>query len=52
MAKREKLTREEKERRRLAATRRLKEGFTQAQVAREFGVSRMTTCRWARMAQR
>jgi transposase len=36
------------ERRRLAAARLMKDGFTQAQVAREFGVSRMTACRWAK----
>lgn len=42
------LTRDEMERRRLAAAQELLEGATQACVARKFGVSRTTASRWQR----
>ena len=42
------LSRDEMERRRLAAARELQNGDTQATVARKFGVSRTTASRWHR----
>lgn len=42
------LTRDEMERRRLAAARELLAGESQASVARKFGVSRTTASRWQR----
>ena len=42
------LTRDEMERRRLAAAQDLLGGVTQARVARKFGVSRTTASRWHR----
>lgn len=42
------LTRDEMERRRLAAAQLLMNGRAQASVAREFGVSRTTASRWQR----
>jgi putative transposase len=42
------LTRDEMEDRRLLAAQDLKQGLTQSQVARKFGVSRTTASRWHR----
>jgi transposase len=42
------LTRDEMERRRLAAAQELLNGVSQARVARKFGVSRTTASRWQR----
>ena len=42
------LTRDEMERRRLAAAQELMDGLSQARVARKFGVSRTTASRWQR----
>lgn len=42
------LSREEMERRRLAAAQELLNGLSQSRVARKFGVSRTTTSRWHR----
>lgn len=42
------LSREEMERRRLAAAQELLKGLSQSRVARKFGVSRTTTSRWHR----
>lgn len=42
------LTRDEMERRRLAAAQALETGVSQASVARSFGVSRTTASRWQR----
>lgn len=42
------LTRDEMERRRLAAAQDLMNGLSQASVARKFGVSRTTASRWQR----
>lgn len=42
------MTRDEMERRRLAAAQDLIEGVSQARVARKFGVSRTTASRWQR----
>ena len=41
-----KLTRDEMERRRLLAAKDLRGGMTQADVARKYGVSRASVCRW------
>jgi len=46
------LTREEMERRRLAAAQQLLTGASQAKVARMYGVSRTTTSRWYRALTR
>lgn len=45
---RARLTRDEMERRRLAAARDLEEGLQQSKVARKYGVSRATVSRWAK----
>jgi transposase len=42
------LNRDDMETRRLAAAKDLLNGITQAQVARRYGVSRTTACRWHR----
>jgi transposase len=42
------LSREEMEKRRLAAASELLEGLTQSKVAQKYGVSRTTASRWAR----
>ncbi len=46
------LSREEMERRRLAAAQELLNGLSQSRVARKFGVSRTTTSRWHRALTR
>src|SRR2546423_12905314 len=46
------LSREEMERRRLAAAQELLNGLSQSKVARKFGVSRTTTSRWHRALAR
>lgn len=45
------LTRDEMERRRLQAAQDLQKGMPQSQVARKFGVSRNTACRWWQVLQ-